>query len=191
MLHLVDGLLTLARSDEGPVVVRRDPVDVASLLADAVEMGGLLAADRKVTVRLDARAPLPVRGSAGQLRQVFVNLVSNAVKFTNEGEVIVSGRRIHDVDGDAWVEVRVADTGVGIAPEELKRVFDRFYRGDAARARSGGAGLGLAIARLLVDQHGGRIEVQSRLGHGSEFRVLLPEQPDGGSERVEEATSAS
>ena len=175
MLHLVDGLLTLARNDEGPVSIERELVDVTSLLADAAEMGELLAGGRDVEVRLQAREPLVVSGSAGQLRQVFVNLVSNAVKFTNEGEVTVSGRRFQDPDGRSWVEVRVADTGVGIAPEELKRVFDRFYRGDAARARPGGAGLGLAIARLLVERHGGRIEVQSRLGYGSEFRVLLPE----------------
>jgi two-component system sensor histidine kinase SenX3 len=101
-------------------------------------------------------------------------LVSNAVKFTAEGSVKVTARALTGGSEDGWVEVRVSDTGVGIAPEELSRVFDRFYRGNAARARPGGTGLGLAIARLLVEQHGGRIDVQSRLGHGSEFRVMLP-----------------
>ncbi len=176
MLHLVDGLLTLARNEEGTLPLPRDPVDVNALLEDAVEMGQLLAAEKDVEVRLDASEPLVVEGSAGQLRQVFLNLVSNAVKFTSVGSVTVTGRRFVDPEGNSWVEVRVADTGVGIAPEELKRVFDRFYRGDAARGRPGGAGLGLAIARLLVERHGGTIEVQSRLGHGSEFRVLLPER---------------
>jgi signal transduction histidine kinase len=74
------------------------------------------------------------------------------------------------------VEVRIADTGVGIAPEELTRVFDRFYRGEAARGRPAGTGLGLAIARLIVEQHGGTVEVRSEPGRGSEFRVLLPER---------------
>jgi signal transduction histidine kinase len=105
--------------------------------------------------------------------------VSNAVKFTREGRVRVTARQQHDEEGGGWVEVRVADTGVGIPPEELSRVFDRFYRGDAARGRPGGTGLGLAIARLLVEQHGGRIDAQSRLGHGSEFRVLLPAAEEG------------
>jgi len=73
----------------------------------------------------------------------------------------------------------VTDTGVGIAPEELTRVFDRFYRGDAARGRSGGTGLGLAIAQLLVERHGGWIDVQSRLGGGSQFTVRLPEWDAG------------
>jgi heavy metal sensor kinase len=183
MLHLVDGLLTLARSEEGSISPQATPVVLNGLIEDAVEMAQLLAADRPVTVRLDAPEPLVVSGVAGQLRQVFLNLLSNAVKFTPEGSVTVSARRTTEGDGREWVEVRVADTGVGIAPEELARVFDRFYRGDAARARSGGTGLGLAIARLLVEHHGGRIDVQSRFGQGSVFRVLLPaaagDGPDG------------
>jgi two-component system sensor histidine kinase SenX3 len=131
---------------------------------------------------------LTVYGSAGQLRQVFLNLVSNAVKFTDSGKVSVSARRTTDAENRGWVEVRVSDTGVGIAPGELPRVFDRFYRGDAARARPGGTGLGLAIARLLVEQHGGRIDVQSGLGQGSEFRVLLPERPiEAGTAKEDEA----
>jgi len=174
MLHLVDGLLTLARSEEGVVVLAHDPVEINPLLEDVVEMGQLLATDRALDVTLDARERLVVPGAAGQLRQVFLNLVSNAVKFTDEGSVTVTARSVDEGESGRWVEVRVADTGVGIPPEELGRVFDRFYRGDAARSRPGGTGLGLAIARLLVEQHGGRIDVQSRLGRGSEFRVLLP-----------------
>lgn len=175
MLHLVDGLLTLARGEDGLLPVGRDPVDLNSLLRDAVEMGQLLANEKPVTVTLDSEGPLVVSGSAGKLRQVLLNLVSNAVKFTETGSVTVRAREVDQAAEEGrWAEIRVADTGVGIAPEELDRVFDRFYRGEAARARPGGTGLGLAIARLLVEQHGGKIDVQSRLGHGSEFRVLLP-----------------
>ncbi|MQA91190.1 MAG: HAMP domain-containing protein [Gemmatimonas sp.] len=186
MLHLVDGLLTLARSEEGLVPVRKEPVEITDLLADAVEMGQLLTMEKPVEVELEAPRQLYVAGVAGQLRQVFVNLVSNAVKFTREGNVRVTAREFGEVGAGRWAEVRISDTGVGIPPEELSRVFDRFYRGDAARARPGGTGLGLAIARLLVEQHGGRIDVQSRLGHGSEFRVLLPAglERDGGREKL-------
>src|SRR5690606_19718395 len=127
-------------------------------------------------------------GSAGSLRQVFLNLVSNAVKFTERGSVTITAAEIIDglVAGESegerngaaeagnWVEVRVRDTGIGIAPEELPRVFDRFYRADAARSRPGGTGLGLAIATLLVELHGGKLDVWSRQGEGSEFRVRLP-----------------
>jgi signal transduction histidine kinase len=175
MLHLVDGLLMLARNEE-ELAAEEAEIDLSPLLADAVETAQLLTADRPVEVRLEAPEHLIVDGSAGQLRQLFLNLVSNAAKFTQEGEIVVRAQRLEDGLEGRWVEIRVSDTGVGIPPEELGRVFDRFYRGDAARASPGGTGLGLAIARLLVARHGGRIDVQSRLGQGSEFRVLLPQR---------------
>ena len=186
MLHLVDGLLTLARGEEGTALLAREPLDLAPLLADVVEVGAAIATDQPVEVRLDVPDHLMVGGSPAQLRQVFLNLVSNAVKFTERGEVLVTARAIAPVPAEyaeaggegaaegRWVEVVVRDTGIGIEPEELPRVFDRFYRGDLARARPGGTGLGLAIARLLVEQHGGSIEVSSVWSEGSEFRVRLP-----------------
>jgi signal transduction histidine kinase len=148
-------------------------------------VGAALAAERPVEVALDVPERLVVAGSAPQLRQVFLNLVTNAVKFTERGEVRIVAREQSPVgetgevggdgaEGGRWVEVRVRDTGVGIEPDELPRVFDRFYRGDAARGRPGGTGLGLAIARLLVEQHGGTIDVRSEVGEGSEFTVRLP-----------------
>lgn len=178
MLHLVDGLLTLARSEEGLASAEREIVDVSGLLEDSVEMGRLLASDKPIVVTLDTPRPLPTLGSAGQLRQVFLNLVSNAIKFTEAGTVAVTAREVEREDEGRWVEIRISDTGVGIAPDELDRVFDRFYRGDAARSTPGGTGLGLAIARLLVEQQGGTIDVQSRVGRGSEFRILLPRGDD-------------
>ncbi len=180
MLHLVDGLLTLARSEEGLPSAQREIVDLSLLLEDSVEMGRLLASEKPIEVSLDAPRSLLILGAAGQLRQVFLNLISNAIKFTEEGSVAVTARTINEEDGERWIEVRVADTGVGIAPEEMERVFDRFYRGDAARSRPGGTGLGLAIARLLVEQQGGTIDVRSEVGRGSEFRILLP----AGGERL-------
>jgi signal transduction histidine kinase len=180
MLHLVDGLLTLARGEEGTAVLERVPVELPVLLADVHEVAQALAAGKPLELKLELEPDLCVEGSAGPLRQVLLNLVSNAVKFTEEGSVTIGARRVDEgPEGDAsprkWVEVRVADTGVGITPDELARVFDRFYRGAAARGRPAGTGLGLAIARLIVEQHGGSIEVRSEPGRGSEFRVLLPE----------------
>jgi signal transduction histidine kinase len=189
MLQLVDGLLTLARGEEGGIGVDYHTVDLSALLEDVGEVGEALAQGKPVEVRMSVPPGLTVQGSAGNLRQVFLNLVANAVKFTEAGTVTVSAERVEGGNGVAvaeggegelpaprgWVEVRVRDTGIGIPPGELPRIFDRFYRGDAARARPGGTGLGLAIASLLVELHGGRVEVSSRPGEGSEFRVVIPE----------------
>ncbi|MBW3630031.1 MAG: HAMP domain-containing protein [Gemmatimonadetes bacterium] len=183
MLHLIDGLLTLARGEEGKVLVERTRVDLRALLEDVGEVGEALALGKPVELRLELEGGLEVSGSAGPLRQVFLNLVSNAVKFTESGTVAIRGRRRSDppaggsASSEDWVEVQVEDTGVGITPEELPRVFDRFYRGVAALGRPAGTGLGLAIARLIVEQHGGRIEVSSEPGLGSRFTVLLPVAP--------------
>jgi signal transduction histidine kinase len=166
-------------------------VDLSSLLEDVAEVGEALAQGKAIELETKVPEGLRVQGSAGNLRQVFLNLVANAVKFTESGTVSITagwaevearhqvpegGAEVDPSATTRWVDVRVRDTGIGIPPEELPRVFDRFYRGDAARARPGGTGLGLAIASLLVELHGGRLDVSSAPGIGSEFRVRLPEK---------------
>ena len=172
MLTLVEDLLTLARSEEASVHLPVGPVDLVPILRDVQDIGEALAGGKPIGVTLDAPESLVVRGAAGPLRRLFLNLVSNAVKFTEAGEVAVTVLPPGDEEG--YVEVEVRDTGTGIAPAELHRVFDRFYRADAARERSGGTGLGLAIARMIVDQHGGDIRAESTPGAGSTFTVRLP-----------------
>ncbi len=177
MLHLVEDLLTLARGEQ----VESGPdaqADLAEVLRDVQDVGEALAAAKPVEVRLDVPDALPLRGDAGALRRLFLNLVSNAVKFTEQGAVTITARSIEVTDGPAdgrdWVEVEVEDTGSGISAEAIPRVFDRFYREDAARNRSGGTGLGLAIARMVAERHGGTILVRSAPGEGSVFTVRLP-----------------
>ena len=177
MLHLVEDLLTLARGEQ----VESGPdaqADLAEVLRDVQDVGEALAAAKPVEVRLEVPDALPLRGDAGALRRLFLNLVSNAVKFTEEGAVTITARSVEVTDGPpdgrGWVEVEVADTGSGISAEALPRVFDRFYREDAARNRSGGTGLGLAIARMVAERHGGTIAVRSAPGEGSVFTVRLP-----------------
>ena len=184
-LGLVEGLLTLARGEEATGGLALHPVELAPLLDDVREIGEALAMGKPVEVRLEAPDAPVVLGAEGPLRQLFLNLVSNAVKFTDAGTVAI---RVSEQvpaplpepagseprDAARWVEVAVTDTGVGISPEELPHVFDRFYRGDAARVREGGTGLGLAIARMIAQQHGGSIEAESEPGRGSTFRVRLP-----------------
>jgi signal transduction histidine kinase len=187
MLALVEDLLALARGEEGAAGPRAE-VDLVPLLHEVVEIGEALTEGRPVAVRLEAPPGACVRGVAGPLRRLFLNLVSNAVKFTERGEVVVRVREeaaaplpalpgngaAEAAESRGWVVVEVRDTGSGIAANELPRVFDRFYRADAAREKSGGTGLGLAIARMIAQQHGGEIDAESTPGAGSTFRVRLP-----------------
>ncbi|HEU0012099.1 MAG TPA: ATP-binding protein [Longimicrobium sp.] len=168
MLHLVEDLLTLARGEEKEPEPFA-PLDLAAVLRDVQDIGEALAAGRPVEVRLEAPPSLPAFGDAGALRRVFLNLVSNAVKFTERGHVTLRARQVEG----GTIEAEVQDTGSGITAEALPRVFDRFYRADAARG-AGGTGLGLAIARMIVERHGGSIVARSTPGQGSVFTVRLP-----------------
>ena len=172
---LAQNLLELSKLDSGLVLLELRPDDLrAAVESGAEQVGG--AAERR-GVRLDIRVPdhpVRVQHDAHRIGQVVSNLVGNAVKFTPSGGEVVVALVPHD-DG-ARIEVR--DTGVGISPDELPHVFERFYRGTgAAEARSTGSGLGLAIVKSIVDMHGGRITVWSRPGKGSVFAVLLPRDP--------------
>jgi signal transduction histidine kinase len=179
-LGLVEGLLTLARGEEGAEA--RHPVELVALLEDVREIGEALAGGKPVEVRLEAPERAVVPGAEGSLRQLFLNLVSNAVKSTDAGEVVLRVREVETAaageeeapEARRWVEVEVADTGRGIPARELPHVFDRFYRGESARAGESGAGLGLAIARMVVERHGGTIEADGPPGGGATFRVRLP-----------------
>jgi signal transduction histidine kinase len=173
MADLVESLLTLARADEGRFDLHREPVEMAPLVLDVAETAQILGeeAGQKVTV-----APLvsaTVMGDARSLRQLFLNLVTNAVKYTSRGgRVDLSLERRGEM-----VEFAVRDTGIGIAGADLPYVFDRFWRADRARSRSSdraGVGLGLAISQYIAHAHGGSITVASRLGRGSTFTVTLP-----------------
>ena len=167
---LVDALLALARG-EGADRLQRDLFDLGTVVSGTVESMGPLAEERGVELTTAAEHGVHVQGDRDQLRQLIVILVDNALRYTPAGglvEVEVARRA-----GMATVSVR--DTGFGIDEHALSRVFDRFYRADEARNRdSGGAGLGLAIARQLVEEHGGKISVESSPGQGSTFTVQLP-----------------
>jgi two-component system, OmpR family, heavy metal sensor histidine kinase CusS len=171
LTRLTDQLLTLAREDAGVAPGAREPVDLTALVAGVAETMRPLAEARGVRLRAHLPGPVTVRGDPARLRQVCYNLADNAIKYTPpEGEVEL---RVEARDGCGVVTVR--DTGEGIPPEHLPRVFDRFYRVDRARSREqGGTGLGLSIARSIVTAHGGRIELTSTPGQGTTCTVTLP-----------------
>jgi signal transduction histidine kinase len=173
---LAQNLLELSKLDSGLVLLELRPDDVRATIESAVEQQMATAERRGIT--LDAAVPdrpLRISHDAPRVGQVVSNLVGNALKFTPRGgEVHVVARR--EPDGGARIEV--SDTGVGIHPAELPRIFDRFYRGSQANeARGTGSGLGLAIVKSIVDMHHGTIEVESRVGRGSRFTVTLPRDP--------------
>jgi signal transduction histidine kinase len=167
---LVDALLALARGEAADRPAR-DLFDLGSLVEQACDAMQPLAGEREVGLRVETAHGVHVQGDREQLRQLVVILVDNALRYTpGGGDVEVAVERSGDT-----ATVIVRDTGIGIDQAALGRVFDRFYRADEARNRdSGGAGLGLAIARQLVEEHGGRISVESRPGRGSTFTVRLP-----------------
>ncbi|GIU94198.1 MAG: hypothetical protein KatS3mg012_0655 [Gaiellaceae bacterium] len=170
LARLLDDLARLAEAERPGLLIEKRVLDLADLGRREGEAFGPLFATKGVDFATDLE-PVPVRGDADRLGQVVSNLLSNALRYTGRG-----GRVDLRVGrADAWAVLEVADTGVGIAPEDLKHVFKRFWRGEKSRSRAtGGAGIGLAIVHELVRAHDGRIDVESKPGAGSTFRVLLP-----------------
>ena len=169
---LVDDLLDLSAIESGHRQPVKEPLDLPALAREAAASLRPLAERRKVDVRIEAGAGLPpVRADRSQLKQVFTNLLDNAVKYNRDG-----GSVTVTVSADGgFALVSVSDTGAGIPEADLPRVFERFYRVDKARSREeGGTGLGLSIVRHILEIHGGTIGVESRLGEGSLFRFKLP-----------------
>ena len=186
MADLVDSLLTLARADEGRFDLHREPVHLEPITREIYETAMILGEEAGLTVELPVVEDVIVLGDRNRLRHLFLNLVTNAIKYTPRGgrvELSLQRRANEEV---AFV---VRDTGIGIAASDLPHVFERFWRADRVRSRrvpvagggalttvdqGGGFGLGLSIAQWIVQAHGGSLTVQSRLGRGSIFTVILP-----------------
>jgi signal transduction histidine kinase len=168
MSRLVSDLLLLARQDAG-IPIAKQPIELDTLLLEVFRQAQLTA--RGVKLTLGAEDQAMIVGDRDRLKQVLINLVDNALKYTPQGGEVILGL----TKDDAWVKISVRDTGIGIAPDHIPNLFDRFYRVDKARSRdAGGTGLGLAIAKSVVDAHNGKIQVESELGKGSTFTVWLP-----------------
>ena len=171
MSRMVEDLLTLARADMGALELRKEVVDLGGLVREVWEEVRLWAEDKGVELLFQEDGEARVMGDRGRLRQLALNLIDNAIKYTPSGGR-VELRVVRDGDE---VTFSVADTGEGIPPEDLQRIFERFYRVDKARSRQrGGTGLGLSICKWIAEAHGGRISAESELGRGSKFHVFLP-----------------
>jgi two-component system phosphate regulon sensor histidine kinase PhoR len=179
LIQMVTELLDLARIESGQLPWKREPVALSDLIGQVVDRLSVVAEDKGIAVTTDVQPNLPpALANAEQVGQVLMNLLFNSVKFTPSGGTI----EVRAKAEDGSLSVAVADSGVGIAQDDLVRVFERFYKSDKSRARAnGGTGLGLPIARHIVEAHGGTIWADSEEGKGSTFTFTLPaaEQSQG------------
>jgi heavy metal sensor kinase len=174
MTRIVDELLFLSRADMGEVKMDRLPVSLDTLIEDLHRQASLLGHEREIQVVLQSTAPAVVLGDELRLRELFLNLLDNAVKYSHSGGTVDVALAIEQTQA----RVSVTDRGIGIAQDDQSRIFDRFYRTDSARTHTKkGTGLGLAICAWIVEAHRGHLKVQSKVGEGSTFTVLLPLAP--------------
>ncbi len=170
LTRLVEGLLFLARADAGVLRMDRQPVDLVQLVEDVYRQAKILADSRGIRLLLGKMEPLSIQGDQERIRRVLLNLVDNGIKYTRAGgQVTLSLMR-----RESWASLQVADSGVGLSPEDREKIFERFYRSAEAHSQGEGSGLGLCIARSIVEAHGGKIELESTPGQGSRFTILLP-----------------
>jgi len=170
LTKIVEGLLALSRLDAGEAQVEWVEFNMAELAATTADQMSLLAEDKGIAIQCDAGQPVIVEGDRARLKQVVVNLLDNAIKYTQAGGVV----RLAVARQNGHAILDVADNGIGIPPEALGHVFDRFFRVDKARSRDqGGAGLGLSIVKSICTAHGAQVEVESRPGKGTQFRIKL------------------
>ena len=173
---MIQDLLALAKVNNPDRPLHEVEVDLAALVRVVGDSVRAEAAAGDVKVKLDLPAdPMLVRGDPGELEDLVGNLVSNAIKYSDPGDSVTAGVQRVVQAGTAYVELAVIDEGIGIAEEEQGRLFEEFFRSESVEARARpGTGLGLAVVDRVVRRHRGRIEVESELGEGTTFRVLLP-----------------
>lgn len=172
LADLANDTLALSRVEQGELNLATDPVNVVDIVKEAVES---LAPQRQIKTIFKTQDPV-VRGDPARLRQVLENIVGNAIKYSPEGEPV----EVRITETDRTVRIAIHDRGIGIPSDEMKFLFERFTRAsNAKRSKIKGTGLGLYLAKTLVERHGGNIQVQSKLGEGSTFTIVLPRMRDG------------
>ena len=170
LTQMVQELLELSRIESGKVPLQKKLVDPLEVIEPAVQRMALQAQRSNLSLKIDCPEKLPqIDADSSRLQQVVVNLIHNAIKFTLPGGSIF----VSALKGDKKIIFSIKDTGIGILPDDLNRIFERFYKADRARS-GGGTGLGLSICRHLVEAHGGKIWAESRPGEGSTFSFSIP-----------------
>ena len=175
MSELVNHLLLLARSDSSNLLSNKAPFNLSELLTDETARLQKIALVKSIALTTDIAANVKYTGDLKLIQSVFSILIDNAIKYTPDGgQVSVTLNKSEGLSHPHGIEIRIKDTGIGIPAHELEKIFDRFYRVDASRSKeTGGYGLGLAIAKDIVTQHGGTIHATSTVGVGTAFVVVL------------------
>ena len=171
MSRILEDLLVLSKGDEGEVALEKEPVELGSIVEEVSRQGEIFADEKEVKIILAYLEPVTILGDAHRLKQMVWILLHNAVKFTpSGGEIKIT---LQDLDDTVYFTIR--DNGIGIPEQDLPKIFDRFYRVDKARSRmDGGSGLGLSICKHIVDRHHGTVDVESKLGEGTKFKIRFP-----------------
>jgi len=169
VLSILNTFMDVAEAEAGVMRLAREEADARQLLDDVVEVYQDVAEEKQLTIRKEYPEPCFAEVDASRVRQAFANLLDNSIKYTPEGGSVTirAGR-----DGE-WVKVEFADTGIGISPEDLPRIWERLYRGDKSRSQRG-LGLGLSLVKAIIEAHGGQVSVLTKPGEGSTFTVRLP-----------------
>lgn len=168
--RMIDELMELSAIESGTLILHKEPFEARQLLEELVQGTSRQAEEKRLTIGILADPGLCVVADRDRLGRAIMNILDNAVRFTQPGgQIVVSA----DIENDGLV-IKVSDTGIGISDSDMGRVFERFYRTDKARSQKGGTGIGLAIVKHIVEAHGGNAEVRSREGHGSTFSIRLP-----------------
>jgi two-component system, sensor histidine kinase and response regulator len=177
LLRIIDDILDFSKIEAGRLELEAIPFDLNGLVESTARLLAVKAASRgiEVLVDMDADVPRTVIGDPGRLRQVLTNLMGNAIKFTNEGEIVIAVSRVGGTDALPELRIGVRDTGIGIPPDRLEAIFEEFTQADVSTSRTyGGTGLGLAVSQRLVSMMRGRLAVTSEVGKGSEFSFVVP-----------------
>lgn len=175
--RIVEDLLLVAQIEADRLTLDREPIDLARLAAAAVDAARTAAADKQIGITVNVDGPLPLDGDAARLRQVLDNLLSNAIKYTPAGGAVV----LSTTDCDGQRRIELSDNGIGVPHDELGQLFSRFYRASTAtRSAIPGTGLGLVIARAIVEGHDGTISIESCEGEGTRVKVTLPPRQSAG-----------
>jgi signal transduction histidine kinase len=151
--------------------ITQESIDLIDLLQDLMANFQVQALEKDLTLRFETSAPLTIKGNSEQILRLFTNLIANAIHYTPAGGKITVSVNL----SSQWIDIKIEDTGVGMLPEQIEHIFDRFWRADTSRSQwTGGSGLGLAIAKSIAESHGGKIAVVSQVDVGSCFTVRFP-----------------